>query len=215
MNTCFIQDHGLHVLHRGLLHCSNVTITTLDLSSNGLTTQSSSLISDITVSCNVKVLGLTGNYTIGEDKQLYSILTNPSTMLETLDMDTTHLSSTAAITLFNILKDNNELKKLYIAYNDITDDASDAITTALERNSCLVRLHMNDNPLTGETIVKIVNSLKDNSTLSVLGLPKCPQDIKNSIISLQKVVNEKRESRGCLVKLMISYIGSFSYFQVH
>ena len=92
----------------------SITLTSpllvLWLSDNGLTSQSSSIISDITVSCNVKELWINGNHTIGEDEQLYSILTNPSTMLETLDMDSTALSSRAAIALFTALKDNNSLK---------------------------------------------------------------------------------------------------------
>ena len=205
LTGCYIQDHGLHILHRGLLHCSDVTITTLRLSYTGLTIQSSSLISDITVSCNVKELWLQGNHTIGEDEQLYSILTNPSTMLETLIIANTQLSSTAAITLFNTLK-NTKLKMLIIANNDVTDDASDAIITALERNSCLVKLYMYSNPLTGEAIVNIVNSLKGNNTLAELWLPECPEDIKKTISFLQKVINEKRESRGCQVKLSIYYV---------
>ena len=203
---CYIQDHGLHILHRGLLHCSDITITALMLSNNGLTIQSSSLISDITVSCNVKELWLYGNYTIGEDKQLYSILTNPSTMLETLDMTNTQLSSTAAITLFNTLKDNNKLKELNIGDNDVTDDASDAITTALERNSCLVKLDMYTNPLTVEAVVNIVNSLKGKNIPAFLGLPKCPEDIQKTISSLKEVINEKRKSQGYQVKLEIYYV---------
>ena len=59
---CYIQDHGLHILYRGLLHCSDVTVNTLWLQFNGLTTQSSSLISDITVRHKVKVLWISGNY---------------------------------------------------------------------------------------------------------------------------------------------------------
>ena len=202
LSYCYIQDHGLHILHRGLLHSSNVTITALWLDYNGLTIQSSPLISDITVSCNVKKLWLGGNYTIGEDEQFYSILTNP---LETLSMVYTQLSSTAAITLFNTLKDNNKLKELNIGSNDVTDDASDAITTALERNSCLVRLFMHGNPLTGEAIVNVVNSLKGNNTLELLRLPQCPKDIKKTISSVQEVINEMRGSRGCQVKLIIGY----------
>ena len=206
LSSCYIQDHGLHILHHRLLHCNDITITTLELSYNGLTTHSSSMISDITVSCKVKELWLIGNYTIGGDEQLYSTLTNPSTMLETLIMFNTRLSSRAAITLFNTLKDNNKLKELNIADNDVTDDASDAITTALERNSCLVKLHMYDNPLTGEAIVNIVNSLKgNNNTLAELWLPTCPEDIKQRISFLQEFINEKRESRECQVKLMIDY----------
>ena len=110
--------------------------------------------------------------------------------------------------LFNELKDNNKLKWLNISYSNITDDVGNAMTTALERNSCLVELYMNSNPLTGEALVNIVNDLKVNNTLAVLGLPQCSEDIEKRISSLQEVINKKRESRGCQVKLMI-YIGSF------
>ena len=206
LDSCYIQDHGLHILHRGLLHYTDITITELWLNYNGLTSQSSSIISDITVSCNVKVLRINGNHTIGEDEQLYSILTNPSTMLETLIMYDTALSSRAAIALFTALKDNNSLKELYIVNNDVTDDASDAITTALQRNSCLVVLYMHYNPLTGEAIVNIVNALRGNNTLAVLWLPKFPEDIRKRISSLQEVINMKRQSRGCQVKLQITYL---------
>ena len=202
---CYIQDHGLHILHRGLLHCRK-TINLLELSLNGLTTQSSSLIRDIAVTYEVKVLGIDGNDTIGENEQLYSILSNPSTMLEELHMNNTKLSSRAAIALFTALKDNNKLKKLYIPNNAITDDACAAITTALERNSCLVRLNMYGNPMIGEAIVNIVNGLKVNNTLQLLRLPSCPEDIKKTISSLQEVINKNRESRGCQVKLWIYYL---------
>ena len=208
LSFCYIQGHGLHILHHGLLHCSDMTINTLELDYNGLTTQSSSLISDITVRHKVKQLWITGNNTIGENEQLYSILSNPSTTLEILDMDNTKLSCRAAIALFNELKDNNKLKRLNISYSNITDDVGNAMTTALERNSCLVELYMNSNPLTGEALVNIVNGLKVNNTLAVLGLPQCSEDIEKRISSLQEVINKKRERRGCQVKLMI-YIGSF------
>ena len=204
LHRCYIQDHGLHILHCGLLHCTDITITKLRLSNNGLTSQSSSMISDITVSCHVKVLLIHNNYTIGEDEQLYSILTNPSTMLETLHMNNTALSSRAAIALFTSLKNNIKLKVLYITGNDVTDNASDAITTALQRNNCLVELHMYNNPLTCEAKVNIVNALRGNNTLAVLGLPRCPEDISKKISSLQEAINKKRQSQGCQVKLNIS-----------
>ena len=205
LSHCYIQDHGLHILHRGLLHCRNITIDQLELINNGLTTQSSSLISDITVKCKVKELWIGGNDTIGEDEQLYSMLSSPSTMLEVLDMDNTQLSSRAAIALFTAVKDNNKLKKLNIDLNAITDDACDAITTALKCNNCLVTLYMYDNPLTDEAIVNIVNALKVNNTLEVLWLPQCPEGTEKTISSLQEVINKNRESRGCQVKLSIDY----------
>ena len=204
LSSCYIQDHGLHILHRGLLYCTK-TIVHLLLSNNGLTTESSSLISDITMTCKVKVLWIDGNHvhSIRENEQLYSMLSNPSTMLEELHMEDTKLSSRAATALFTALKDNNKLKELHIDYNDITDDACATITTALERNSCLARLIMYNNPLTGEAIVNIVNGLKVNNTLELLWLPSCPYDIMEIICSLQAVINKNRESRVCQVKLMI------------
>ena len=127
---------------------------------NGLTRQSSALISDITVRCKVKELVITGNYTIGKNEQLHSMLTNSSTKPEVLYMTNTKLSSKGTIALFNALKDNNTLKWLYIMTNAITDDACDAITTSLERNSCLVKLYMCDNPPTSKAIINIMNALK-------------------------------------------------------
>ena len=205
LHSCHMQDKGLHTLYRGLRHCSNITIKELVLNNNGLTTQSSSLISQLVVQYKVKELVITHNYTIGEDQQLYSMLTNPSNVLEELFMGGTKLSSTAATDLFTAVKENNKLKLLDIDLNDITDDACAAITTALERNSCLVTLSMHDNPLSSEAIVNIVRCLEVNNTLQLLGLPHCPQDIQENIRSLQEVVNKKRESRGCQVKLEIKF----------
>ena len=206
LSYCYIQDHGLHILHHGLKYRNNVTINKLWMRYNGLTAQSSSLISDITVNCKVKVLEIDQTYAIGENKQLYSMLTNPSTMLQQLFMSRIKLSSKGAIDLFSALKNNNKLKQLHINHNAITDDASDAITTALERNSCLVTLFMYNNPLSGEAMVNIVNSLKVNNTLEWLRLPRCQlKDIRRRISSLQEIINKKRESRGCQAKLRIYY----------
>ena len=134
LSYCHIQDKGLNILYCGLCHCSNVTINKLVLWNNSLTTQSSSLISKLTVKCKVKELVIAGNHTIGEDQQLYSMLSNSSSVLETLYMYDTQLSSRAATDLFTAVKDNNKLNELDIEDNFITDDACDAITTALESN---------------------------------------------------------------------------------
>ena len=202
---CHIQDKGLNILHRILRHTCDVTINRLGLSNNGLTTQSSSLISELSVKCRVRLLWISGNYTIGEDQQLYYMLTDPSTTLEVLYMGATRLSSQGAIHLFTAVKDNNKLKKLFIANNSITDDACDVITTALERNSCLVTLSMSNNPLSSEAILNIVRCLEVSNTLQFIGLPDCPQDIQENVTSLQEVVNKKRESRGCQVNLKIKF----------
>ena len=202
---CYIQDKGLNTLWRGLRHTTDITINELVLFSNGLTVQSSSLISELILRLKVKELWIADNETIGEDQQLYTMLSNPSSVLEILNMWGTQLSSTAATDLFTSLRNNHKLKKLIIDYNDITDDACDAITAALMSNNCLVRLSMWRNPLSSEAIVNIVQCLEANDTLQVIGLPDCPQATQENIRSLQDVVNNKRASRGCQVKLEIKF----------
>ena len=204
LNGCHIQDKGLNILYHGLCHSSDVTIDMLWLHYNGLTVQSSSMISELTVKCKVKNLDISSNYTIGEDQQLYSILTDPSNVLKELGIWDARLSSGATIALFTALKENNKLKELFTEVDNITDDALDAITTALESNSCLVEFIFT-NPLSSEVIIKMVQCLEANNTLQLITLPSCPEDIQEDIISLQEVVNEKRESRGCLVKLEIEF----------
>ena len=205
LQSCYIQDKGLNTLWRGLRHTTDKTINELWLINNGLTVQSSSLISQLTVRMKVKMLWINGNKTIGEDQQLYTMLSNPSSVLEILDMHYTQLSSTAATDLFTSLRNNHKLKELNIDDNDITDDACDAITEALKNNSCLVTLSISRNPLSSEAIVTIVQCLEANDTLQLIGLPNCPQATKENIKSLQEVVNNKRASRGCQVKLEIEF----------
>ena len=153
----------------------------------------------------MKVLWITGNETIGEDQQLYTVLSNPSSVLEILNMRGTQLSSTAATDLFTSLRNNHKLKEFYINSNDITDNACDAITAALMSNSCLDTLSMYDNPLSSEAIVNIVQCLESNDTLQLIRLPKCPQATKENILSLKEAVNNKRASRGCQVKLEVKF----------
>ena len=200
LSSCHIRDKGLNILYRGLCHC-DVIIDQLTLDNNNLTTQSSSLISEFTVKCKVKKLEISHNYTIGEDQQLYAMLTDPHNLLVEINMYNTKLSSTGAIALFEALKNNDTLKALYIDNNAITDHACNAITTALERNSCLVKLGMFRNPLTSEAIIKIVQCLEVNNTLKLLGLPDCPESIE----CIRSHVNKRRESAGCQIKLEIKF----------
>ena len=205
LSGCRIQDKGLNILYRGLRHSNDVTIDELWLERSGLTSQLSSLISELTVKCKVKILWINNNLTIGEDQQLYSMLTTPSTKLERLYMNYTSLSSRGARALFTSIMKNNKLKELNIVHNAISDDACDVITTALQRNSCLVELNMWGNPLSSEAIMNIVRCLEVNNTLQLLWLPECPQAIRENIRSLQEIINKKRESRGCQVKLEIGH----------
>ena len=197
---CYIQDHGVHILHRGLTSC-DVTIITLKLNSNGLTESSSSAISDITISCRVKILDIRNNNTVGEDERLYSIISDPSSMLEGLYMYCTRLSSSAAIKLFTALSEGKKLRILDINSNRITDEACDAIIMAMKKNTSLVKLCMWGNPISGECAQLIVQALQHNNTLQQLWLPSYSDDIEKRIRLSAEEVNEKRESRNCQVKL--------------
>ena len=72
LSYCYIQDHGLHILRQGLLHCNDVIIDKLWLSHNGLTTQSFPFISDIIIHCKVKALWIEGNHITENNNQLYT-----------------------------------------------------------------------------------------------------------------------------------------------
>ena len=202
---CYIQDHGVRILHRGLTSC-DVTITTLMLWSNSLTVSSSSAISDITISCRVKILYINDNNTVGEDERLYSIISDPSSMLESLNMYSTKLSSSAAIKLFTALSEGKKLKVLRVSNNDITDEACDAIVMAMKKNTCLVELDMRDNPISRECAQLIVQALQHNDTLQQLQLPSYSYDVKERIGLLAEEVKKKRESHNCQVKLEIKFI---------
>ena len=202
-HSCYMQDHGLHILHHGLCRCSDVTIDELRFDYNSLTMQSSSLISELTVRYKVKELGISGNHTIGEDQQLYSMLTDHSNILESLYMADAKLSFRAAIALFTAVQNNNKLEVLDIIRNAVTDDACDAIAAALKMNSHLVKLIMYDNPLTDEAIINILDGLKDNNKLAVLWFPSCSEAIKKTIDTVIEDITKKRKSRKCQVKLEI------------
>ena len=198
---CYIQDHGVHILHRGLTSY-DVTITALVLESNGLTESSSFAISDITISCRVKVLDIRYNNTVGEDERLYSIISDPSSKLEQLHMRYTKLSSSGAINLFTVLSEGNKLRILDISYNNITDEAYDAIIMAMKNNNSLVTLYMCGNPISGECAQLIVQALQHNNTLQLLCLPRYSDDVQKRI-RLSAEVNKKRKS--CKVNLEIYY----------
>ena len=202
LQRCYIQDYGVNILHRGLSSC-DVTITSLWLYNNGLTEFSSSAISDITIRCRVKKLSISGNKTVGEDERIYSIISDPSSMLEELYMWRNSLSSNAAIKLFTTLSEGKKLRILKIYHNDITDEACDAIIMAM-KNTSLVELYMYDNPISGECSQLIVQALRHNNTLERLWLPfGYSEDVQERIRLSADEVNENRESRQCKVKLNV------------
>ena len=194
---CYIQDRGIHVLHRGLTSC-DVTISILHLNYNGLTESSSAAISDIAIGCKVKELYIGSNKIVGEDERLYSIISDPSSVLEVLYMNFNKLTWNGAVKLFTALSEGKKLRVLMISFNSITDEACNAITAAVKKNISLVELKMYNNPLSGECTQLIVQSLQYNNTLRKLGLSNnYPNNIRKGIRLSAEQVNKKRESCEC------------------
>ena len=204
LTSCYIQDHGVQILHRSLCG-SGITITKLRVSDNGLTASSSALIHDITISCKVEELWIDDNHNIGANEQLYSMLLHPLSTLEVLRMWGSKLSSDQAIVLFNALRKGSKLQVLDVRLNDITDKACNAIAGAMRDNSSLVILEISGNPITGEAAKIFLQALKDNNTLELLWLPYYLEDVQ-TIRCLEETVNKERTTRACQVKLEIYFI---------
>ena len=207
LNNCHIQDYGLRLLHRSLHH-SNITIDYLMLKNNDLSSSSDSSLSDIIITCKVKVLNISDNKAVGETPHFFTtILTHPSCVIEVLYMHYNNYSTTRPVMeLFSSLRENKTVKVLGIRGNNILDDVCGVICDVLCVNHTLRKLYMWGNSITGQASQLILDALKNNNTLKLLVLPfSYPEDIKKEIRSLQQVVNEKRRRRGCDVKLEIGF----------
>ena len=192
LTSCFIQDHGVKILHRGLTRC-DVTIGKLGLSWNGLTELSSAAISDLTISCKTKVLRVNGNATVCENDQLYCPLSDPSSIIEEFYVAINNLSSSSAIKLFSVLGESNKLKILAVTNNNITDEAGEAIISAMKKNTSLVGLCLKTNPISGDQAQLIIQALQCNKTLQWLRFPNYHRDAKDRIRILVEDVNKNRE----------------------
>ena len=205
LRCCNLQDRGIHIIHK-YLNCSEVIVKKLWLGYNGLTRSSASDISDIVLSCKVKEAFLPGNHTVGDSKDLYTMLTHPSTMLELLNMRDILLSSIGAKSLFAAVKHATKLKGLSINNNAISDDVADEIAAALAMNTSLEELWMWGNPISGEAMITIVQALKNNSTLQRLYIPTYHLVITHKIRSVEQEINTKRSNKDIQVKLTIHFL---------
>ena len=205
---CHIKDQGLGILHNGL-QGGTVRIRELTLGYNGLTTSSSSLVSNIVISCGVDDLSVGGDdKAVGETDDFYStIIAHPQAKLEKLSLGKNKVTSKSAITLFQLMKEGkSKLEMLYINNNDITDEAVETITAALKVNKTLQVLKLEQNKISGEGAEHIVKAIECNNTLQKLVLSAYPKDIEQKITSLKDIINEKRKGRGCQVELEILFL---------
>ena len=204
LKGCCIRDHGVRVLHHGLEHC-NKNIIHLNLADNQISSLSSKFVSEIAIRGHIKELSIIGNRTIGDNEDLYTMLVNPHSVLETLHMSRTKLTSSAAIKLFAVLEKATKLKGLWVSYNNIGDDAFPAIAKSLEINKSLVKLRIRSNPFSARSAQYIIDAITHRSTLEELWLPKYTEEVHRKWNLHRDAVNEERKSKGYKKLLDMKY----------
>ena len=210
--SCHIRDAGLHIIQRTITSslASSITIEHLWLHYNDLSSSSDGCLADIVITCGVKELAINYNKTIGQTEEFFPTILSPSSsMIETLYIAGIQLSNTAAILIFTLLKEKmTKLKVLFMADNDVTDDACDVIAETLQVNSTLDYLNIHANEISKEAILLIINSLRHNNTLTRLYIPSdYSEGDKKQILQLCdiKIINEERKRRGCQAKLNVKF----------
>ena len=203
---CHIRDAGIKILHHFLQSSkSSVSIRKLWLYNNDLSSSSNSCLVDIVNTCRVEWLDISNNHSLGQERELFdNILSLPS--LVKLYIGDVNLSTTAAIAIFTILKENKtNLKKLDMSNTALnyTDEVSHVITEALRANNKLTFLKMCGNNIPKCTVICMVSAIQENNTLKDLKLPlNYTDDFKQQILSDNEAINEKRK---CKVKLNITF----------
>ena len=183
LDNCYIQDHGVQILHRELTSC-NLTIRELDLHHNSLTKSCSPAIIGIIISCRVKELRT--DFNIFDSEKFNSIISDPSFTLEGFYCrTTTSLPSSGVIKLFTALSETTcKLRKLFIGYvSRFPDKVCNAIIMAMKTNTSLNILCMAGYSKVSERHAQlIIKALQHNNTLKQLYLPTAnTKDVKLAI----------------------------------
>ena len=203
LNSCYIHDYGFQLIFRNLQH-ANITIDTLHLHNNGLSSCSDSSLSDIIITCKVKHLSISGNKNVGETSHFFTtILSHPLSVMRSMLLEYGDYSSTRwAVELFSSMKENKTMTVLWATDNNISDEVCGVICEALAVNNTLETLYLLGTKLSREASKLIVTALEDNNKLRCLALPSFPY---GTFTMQQDVVNMKRKSRGCNVELTVMY----------
>ena len=197
---CSIGDKGIAIFHQGVKHLKerSITIKMLSLSINNLTEASSCKVYEISICCKVQMLALRHNPAIGNDPKLYSIISDPDSMVEELNLSHTVSKQTGTPTELFLALEKNKRKKLRVLWldnNSLTDNKCNAIVKVLQNNTSLMELNLFRNPFSVTSALKIVDALVHNNTLQYLTLPWYEENNQERIIHAAKVVEESRYCR--------------------
>ena len=201
LGGCYILDAGMFIIHR-ILMSSSITIEGLKLYENSLSSTSDGCLADIVTTCEVKVLNINYNKTIGQTEEFFPKILSPSSIIHTLLITGTNLTSKLAITIFSLLKET-KLKVLAMADNDVTDEAHDTIAKTLQVNTTLEHLNIHGNKISKEASQIILDHLRHNNTLTNLFLPSKYSEYDNK--QILKLLDEERKCHGHYTKLNVKF----------
>lgn len=191
---CCVRDYGITILHQALKDHRCITISTLNLQNNNLTSKVDNKIKEIVINCRVKTLWI-GYNAVGATEDFSTILSHSSCELELLEMHSSKLTSEAIKQIFDALQhynpNNNRKLILDLSYNDITNETCDVIAPMLRNNKSLERLELSPASVKGAVIV--LTAFENNTTLESLRLPTYSGDC-TEISALQQQINDYRRA---------------------
>ena len=159
LDNCIILDQGVYLLHSYLKCNSNVTINTISICNNKLTTRSSSHIADIFKCCKTKYAMLSHN------KICLKAIEGAVTTLERLELTDTGITAEEAKALPEFMK---YLTELYIDSNQLKDKGTVLISAAICTSKVLKILDISKNDITSEGATAMANALIVNKSLETL-----------------------------------------------
>lgn len=160
--------HIIDALH------SNVTVTTLDLSSNRIDSEGALLLAEHlqAACCVLKVVVLDGNHEIGNDgaKAIALALCGNST-LRTLGLRSCGIGRMGAERFATTLSQNQTLQELVLRGNvDVGDNAVEMISRGLKANASLLQLDLSSCGVGDEGCAYLADALMHNQMLHSLQL---------------------------------------------
>ena len=207
LTSCYIKDYDIRALHHVVVGTTSpIKLDAVDLPANYITSSSDSCISDLVINCSVRSLGVSGNRSLGETLQFYTMISHPLSVLEQLWVSGNCLTTMSVTFLFKSLRKPNKIKWLIITDNLIDDGICDEIVATLQTNTTLEKLLMSNNPISSEGANKIIDSLFSNDVLSMLWLPGYPDDVTSAMKSKLENVNEYRRINANHTEINIKFM---------
>lgn len=164
-----IGDAGAEALAEML--CTNDTLETLDLGSNGIYRDGANAIAEsLKRNAALRNLYLDVNYVgdVGAISIAESLRSNET--LESLSLENNEFGDAGAEAIADSLCRNDTLAILDLSVNRIGDGGAEAIATALRRNSTIKELDLSYTSIGDRGAAAIARSLRHNTSLKVLRL---------------------------------------------